>query len=113
LNTQKREIQATLESQGWKIAESAIQPEWWADEMWEIESTWTPVGVKAFITFLVDPQAQIYRRRKGEHVWAAMASREKPPFYLPQDSFELSLGSGWLERLPTLLEYLSALRSEE
>lgn len=51
--------------------------EWWADEIWQIHSTWSPQGSEAYLTFLVDPQHEGVRR-KGEAVWAIGASKHLP-----------------------------------
>jgi len=51
-------------------------------------------------------------RKKGEAVWAIMASPDKPTSWLQGDGgFTLSLGQGWKSRLPDFFEQLSSLRS--
>lgn len=84
--------------------------EWWADEMWLLASVWSPVGSRAYVTFLVDPQFDGVRK-KGEAVWAVMASPGRPSDRLRvEGAFTLGLGQGWRARLPALFEHLSALR---
>ncbi len=77
MQTQRAELLSQLSENGWRIASIEQNLEWWADEMWLIESTWSPVGSNAYVTFLVDPQFDGVRR-KGEEVWAVMASALKP-----------------------------------
>lgn len=74
--TQKMEDH--LEVDGWEIEEKFVDDlEWWADEIWRIVSIWSPVGCKAHLTFLVDPQHE-GSRNKGEAVWAIGASKAFP-----------------------------------
>ena len=77
MQTQQRDIEEMLNREGWRVAERHMCPEWWLDEVWVIESTWTPVGSRAFVSFLVDPQAPI-ERVKGENVWAVCATIQGP-----------------------------------
>jgi hypothetical protein len=84
--------------------------EWWADEMWVLESVWSPVGGRAYLTFLVDPQFEGVRK-KGEGVWAVMASPRRPEDWVRvEGEFTLSLGQSWEKRLPAFFEHLSTLR---
>lgn len=113
MSTQRAELIERLAEHGWSArALPEDELEWWADEMWLLESTRTPVGSRAFVTFLVDPQVgELVNRLKGQGVWAVMASREKPAgWQSAEGTFTLSLGRGWEERLPSLVEHLSALR---
>jgi hypothetical protein len=65
--------QSTAES-GWRIVSKQERPEWCADEIWELESIWSPLGRTVWITFLVDPQIEQTSRKKGQAVWAAAIS---------------------------------------
>ena len=111
--TQRDEILAELGRRGWRatrLGDFAL--DWWADEMWRLESEWSPRGREAYLTFLVDPAADPHARRRGEQVWAAALTARKPPERLEASSgFVLSL-KGWRDELPAMFEYLSALRGE-
>ncbi len=99
-----------LPEHGWRVTGVEEELEWWADEMWLLESVWSPIGCRAYATFLVDPQFEGVRK-KGEAVWAVMASPGRPEGWLRvEGEFTLSLGQGWKERLPAFFEHLSALR---
>ncbi len=100
-----------LPEHGWRVACVEEELEWWADEMWRLESVWSPVGLRAYVTFLVDPQHGVVRK-KGEAVWAVMASPGRPGcWFRVEGEFTLSLGRGWKERLPDFFEHLSGLRA--
>jgi hypothetical protein len=78
MKTPKQKLADHLEVNGWdleKIRESDL--EWWADEVWELNSRWSPEGVSSFITFLVHPQ-HMGERRKGQAVWGAGSSSKFP-----------------------------------
>jgi hypothetical protein len=113
MKNQRAEILIQLPRHGWQVVpveDHAL--EWWADEMLRLESIWSPVGSHAYVTFLVDPQSPHHRtRKKGESVWAVMASAEKPSAWQSADqSFTLSLGQGWEQRLPEFFGHLAKLR---
>ena len=112
MQAQKTELLTQLPEHGWRVANAEENLEWWADEMWLLESEWSPVGRQVYVTFLVDPQFE-GSRTKGEAVWAVMASPAKPMSRLQvEGEFTLSLGQGWKDRLPAFFEHLAALRSE-
>ncbi|HJX93427.1 MAG TPA: hypothetical protein VJ372_23235, partial [Pyrinomonadaceae bacterium] len=77
MQAQRTELLTLLSEHGWSAAKIEEDLEWWADEMWQLESVWSPVGSLAYVTFLVDPQFE-GNREKGEAVWAIMASLFKP-----------------------------------
>lgn len=112
MKTQRTELLNQLPNYGWSVVSIEEEYlEWWADEMWLIESVWSPVGTPAYLTFLVDPQSS-RSRKKGEDVWAVKASRTKPVERLPgEDEFEIGLGRGWKDELPDFLHKLSVFRS--
>lgn len=112
MQAQRTELLGQLTKHGWRVAGAEENLEWWADEMWLLESVWSPVGSCAYITFMVDPQFD-GDRKKGEAVWAVMASPARPLSQLQvEGEFTLSLGQGWKNRLPAFLDHLSALRSK-
>ena len=112
MQTQKTELLNRLPEHGWRVVSEEENLEWWADEMWVLESVWSPVGSRAYITLLVDPMVGP-NRRQGEAVWAVMASLRKPISRLSAEGkFTLSFGQGWKLRLPEFFEHLSALRSQ-
>ena len=114
MKAQRAVILRQLQRHGWRFTfVEDYELEWWADEMWLLESIWSPVGSRAYITFLVDPQISNSRtRKKGEAIWAVMASPMKPNGWQSSDgSLTLSLEPGWETRLPDFFEHLAGLRS--
>lgn len=112
MQTQRTELFDLLPERGWRVASVEENLEWWADEMWLLESVWSPVGSRAYITFLVDPQFD-GDRKKGQAVWAVMTSPAKPYNRLSAaDEFTLNLGQGWKKELPAFFEHLSMLRNQ-
>lgn len=69
MKTVKARLGDRLEVDGWDVLEHVDDLDWWADEIWELTSRWSPVGAQGFITFLVDPMWE-GNRRKGQAVWA-------------------------------------------
>jgi len=98
---QRQTIRERLVEKGWKVTElEKVELDWWASEMWRLESVWSPIGKTAFITFLLEPESMKY-------VWAIMASEEIPVNQF--GNFTLSL-KGWEKELPELIKFLSEIR---
>ena len=71
-------LASSLERSGWeRTLLHAEDLEWWADEIWEVRSRWSPFGTVAFVTLLVDPQWE-GPRRKGQGVWGVGCSTAFP-----------------------------------
>ena len=89
-------------------------PDWFIDELWEVESAWSPKGLKLWITFLVDPQApNLIERKKSQGVWAVKAGLRKPPESRIGDAeVYLSLNADWEKRLPEFFRRLADLRKQ-
>src|SRR5262245_51027908 len=78
MESQRRQLEEILTDEGWIIVSRDVAPsEWWLDEVWTLESLWTPVGQRVFVSFLVDPQA-VGDRVKGQEVWAVAATLSRP-----------------------------------
>jgi hypothetical protein len=69
VTAQQHQVEGLLAGRGWVVVKKeVIDHPWWLDELWTIESSWSPVGQRAFVTFIVEPCAP-FQRRRGEHVW--------------------------------------------
>ncbi len=88
--------------------------EWWEDEIWILESLLSPKELKIYMTFLVDPQAAIYERKRGEHVWAAKAALGRLKDWLADEGvISLSLSHNWEKQLPDFLKGLDEPRDQK
>lgn len=104
--TQKKEIKSLIEENGWKIRD-IDKYEWWENEVWEIESIWTPIGTKAFIVFVVDPQ--IITDKSA--VWAVLTSLKRPLGWQGESGdFTLVFNNKWKDNLLEFVKYLSEIR---
>ena len=86
-STQRHEILAALPETGWRLAERRVPNDWRVDELWTLESVWSPLGQIAYLVFLVNPQWD-GPRRFGEAVWAVAVARKRPAHRTDLGSFE-------------------------
>ena len=100
------ELIALLPEHGWRVVSRTCEMlDWWADEVWTLESVWTPMGVRIFLTFLIDPM-------DDNNVWAlaasdcVMADRLAAPY-----GCTIRLRHVWSKRLPAWFEALDKLRT--
>jgi hypothetical protein len=116
--TQRNRIFELLPQYGWEVINveehlrGSTAQDWFIDELWEVESVWTPKGLKVWITFVVDPMApSLNERKKGQGVWAVKAGLQKPTSWgTEDDEVTLTLNAGWEKRLPEFFSGLSDLR---
>ena len=108
MRTQARQLKQLLEHHGWEITRRvAPTDQWWIDELWELSSTWSPRETRAFVSFVVDPQAS-GSRRMGEQVWAVAIG--SAPAAGPTPSGAVPLGRGWEARRDQLVDIIQSLR---
>ena len=101
---QRQTIREKIIENGWKITElESGELNWWASEMWLIESVWLPIGKTAFVIFLLEPS-------EAKEVWAIKVSEEKPVHW--SGDFTLSR-KGWEKELPEFMKYLSEIRNRK
>lgn len=78
MKSYRQKLEDHLACNGWEVVSiDSDHNEWWADEFWQLKSTWSPLNSKCFLTFLVDPQFEGNRRPK-EGIWAIGASPTPP-----------------------------------
>ncbi len=105
---QRQTIREKVIENGWKITElEKVELDWWANEMWLLESVWSPIGKTVFITFLLEPEY-------AKEVWEIMISKEKPNYRGGNpNSFSLNIKGSKLEKeLPEFMKFLSELRNQ-
>jgi hypothetical protein len=93
---------------GWEVVqcEQPFEHEWWAAEFWLIQSGWSPLGARVYITFLVDPMGG------GNDIWAIRASKERPPQSDFDNGLLMFLGHGWQKELSGFMKSLDQFRTE-
>jgi len=58
-------LRDAIKSSGWQI--NLVEPkseDWWAWQIWRLESVWSPVGFTLFATFQLDPESEFYPNGK-------------------------------------------------
>jgi hypothetical protein len=116
--TQRNRIFELLPQYGWEVINdedhlrNSTWPDWFIDELWKIESVWSPKGLMVWVAFVVDPQApNMIDRKKGESVWTVKAGLKRPTGWgIDDDEAGLTLKAGWENRLPEFFSRLSDLR---
>ena len=106
MEAQRNELIALAAEKGWNAVRidnfSAAD---WSVETWELESFWSPVGVKAFVTFPIDEQ--LYPERRP---WAIRVSSEHPTDGpAPGKVFQTSLIQ-WKNDKPRFIDFLDQIR---
>ena len=115
MRAERANIESQLAKRGWVIVEVEDQAlEWWADEIWRLESVWSPVGACAYLTFLVDPQSATRERKKGQGIWAVKASAVKPVDWgVEPGEYTWGLWGSSEEEMPGFFAHLEILRKQE
>jgi hypothetical protein len=112
MDVRPEQLIAKLSEHGWRVARRERDDlDWWADEVWAVESEWTPRGFTVFLTWLVDPQWDD-RRRPGEAVWAVGTCLRRPTACLEAQGAPLMAVKPWPRDLPAFLAGLAALRDQ-
>jgi hypothetical protein len=119
MTTQRDKLLELMPCHGWEVTSidddwSNSGSGWFIDELWEVESAWSPRGLKVWVMFVVDPQtSNPLERKKGQGVYAVKAARRKPTGWgIEDDEVGLYLNNGWEDRLPEFFDRLSALRQQ-
>jgi hypothetical protein len=106
---QQTALEKRLDRYGWeKAATRSEDLEWWADEVWVLQSIWSPQECRLYLTFIVDPLFE-GPRQKGQAVWSVEASLEQPAHH---GQVSLDFSAGWQERIPAFFAGLDMLRDE-
>jgi hypothetical protein len=113
MNTQQLTIRDRLGEFGWELAAHQETDAWWADDVWRLRSVWSPQSCELYLTFTIDPMADIHTRKAGQSVWAVKASVAPAKQWQElAGEFVLDFGHGWRERLPELFSALAQMRNE-
>jgi len=102
----KADLQTALERTGWRI-ERRDGNDWWIHEIWELISTWRPVGATAFLTLLVDPQA---RTSDIGSVWAVAVTLHRPGDRMDAERSAIRVSPRWPDRMKEVVAVAKSLR---
>ena len=109
MDSKSQQLEAALARKGWSIIERRTDGlDWWADEVWVVQSDWSPRGVCAFVTFLVDPQWE-GPRPKGHGLYAVSVSPAPLSDRLNADAPRIAL-KRWASQLPGFVAAMETLR---
>lgn len=92
----------------WQVVPSEGSDVWWADESWRLACGDSAI----WLTFLIDPQMDVHRRKKGEKLWAVKASSRLPTKWQNDiGDFTLHFGKNWRNRIPAFVRSLDCFRT--
>ena len=99
---QKQRIQEALEANGWSLISKENRSDWWINELWTLESTWSPKGLRLFVTFIFV---------EDEFLWDASASFEGVSDCGDKDSIaRFDLANKWESTLDQTIKEISKAR---
>lgn len=108
MEAQRNEIIKLAAKNGWKATElDNYDFRQWSMETWLLESVWSPIGAKAYVSFLIDPQSDF----QNPYAWAIEVSEEKPVYGKERNHFTVSLKQ-WKNEKNDFLKFLSNMRSQ-
>jgi hypothetical protein len=119
MDTRIKNLITSIESQGWlNLGEFDDNQDWWADSILIIQSNWSPVGSKFYLTSLVEPDwgdyEQDHRKRNNrkpeEGVWAIAISSFIPKGYLDDFDLKVSLNELTKQKIKEVIKYIEKLR---
>ena len=94
---------------GWKATElDNYDFRRWSMETWLLESAWSPIGLTAYVSFMIDPQSDF----QNPYAWAIEISEEKPVYGKERNRFTVSLKQ-WKNERKDFIEFLSEIRSRQ
>jgi hypothetical protein len=112
MDVRHSQMMSRLGEHGWRVlARERTDLDWWADEIWAVESEWSPHGLTVFLTWLVDPQWDDHRR-PTQAVWAVGVCSQRPTSRLEAEGEPLLSIPHWPRGLPEFLARLSHLRDQ-
>lgn len=98
------ELCEQLTRRGWSVVRHTDDLEWWAREIWLLESVWAPHGFRLYVTLLSDPLPG------QEPFYNIGTCRRWPEDRDEADGEPSMLFRGWVENLPAFLDAMDACR---
>lgn len=78
----------------------------WFHDVWELCSTWSPVGARVFLSFLVDPDN--HKTPKENHIWCVTLSSTQPVG--PWDGYQIRTSPKWPDRQKEIISKVNEMR---
>jgi hypothetical protein len=112
-----RRLEELLPDAGWRVAEKEVDSHRVEDEIWCIESVWSPQGFVAYLRFVLYPHPGVpscgKMRKRG--IWMVKASRVHPEHSgsvtNSGDDLIFDMKKHWAERLRDFVKSLNRFRS--
>jgi len=106
-----RQLMAMLSQQGWRIVHREQDDlNWWAAEIWTVESEWSPQGFTVYLTLLVDPFGE-GPPRAGHAIWAVGTCPSRPTGRLEAQGKPSMSINHWPREVGQFLQRLAELRN--
>jgi len=82
-----------LETSGWSINQVNLASDcWWAKEIWELKSLWTPRDKTIYLSLLIDPMATFDKNKPPDSsVWAIGLASAIPKSHLDASAGSISI----------------------
>jgi hypothetical protein len=105
-----QQLASLLPDAGWQVVSKEVDPNGIEDEVWRIQSTWSPQGAAAYLSFVINRHPPI---TKGK-IWMVRASRNHPESGDPErhDDLRFYFEKQWIQRFPDFVKSLGCFRTE-
>lgn len=108
METQRDEMIELVEKNGWKTTQlDNYDFQKWSMETWLLESIWSPVGVTAYFSLMIDPFSDFQK----PYPWAIEVRKEKPVYGANCENLTISLKQ-WKNEKDDFVKFLAKRRSE-
>ncbi|MEM6650368.1 MAG: hypothetical protein AAF603_08980 [Pseudomonadota bacterium] len=90
-----------LEQNGWQISPVELASDcWWAKEIWSLQSLWSPVGNKIYLSLLVDPGWEgDFNNLPDNAVWAVGLAHTVPDIRSVDDNWTTFVKNNYAEMI--------------
>lgn len=104
-------MEPLLADAGWRVVEKETDSRGMEDEVWRLESTWSPQGAPAYLSFVID----LYPGTLKRGIWMVRASRVHPGRRRSDqgDDSTFYLEKGWIGRCRNFVQGLSRFRADQ
>jgi hypothetical protein len=106
------QILDVLSKAGWSVAPLELASDcWWAKEIWELRSEWTPKGAVIYLSLLVDPMDEFDRNNTPDAaVWAVGISNDLPKDRLDAEQLVIPIKRRMKDAIAEIVSETAELR---